>query len=38
MFIHIMTAFCALKDPPEGFVKVTGPQGTSMFTYKQLIT
>lgn len=26
-FFRIMTAFCALKDLPEGFVKVTVPFG-----------
>lgn len=35
---HIMTTFYVLKDSPEGFVKVTVPQGTSAFTYKQLTT
>lgn len=26
-FFHVMTAFCALKDSSEGFVKVTVPFG-----------
>jgi len=28
MFFHVMTAFCTVKDSPEGLIEVTAPRGT----------